>query len=105
MSNAHVHFLDKDKRPAKPGEEVTFSFHCPHFGQQCGRLLIAGRSPELRRDGQNDNGGRAMWDWNGDRDKPTFSPSINCVGCWHGYIEGGRCVSVAKADEPEAAIA
>ncbi len=29
------------------------------------------------------------WLWNGDMDNPTLSPSINVVGIWHGYFEGG----------------
>ena len=102
MSQAFVIFHDKDRRAAKGGEEVTFSFRCPRHPHQCGRLLIAGRSPEIERTGQNERGGQAMWDWNHDRVHPTFSPSINCIGCWHGYIEAGRCVTTAKVDEPEA---
>jgi hypothetical protein len=41
----------------------------------------------------------AIWAWNGDRDWPTITPSINCLakkdgkpagGCgWHGFITDG----------------
>lgn len=34
------------------------------------------------------------WNWDGNEDKPTLSPSIHHVGCWHGYIRAGRMVSV-----------
>ncbi len=108
MSDAKVKFLRLDgsgasvgAEPTAPGEEVRFSFKCPkHPTNRCGGLLIAGRSG-IPRDGQNQNGGRAQWDWNGDRERPTFSPSVNCGGCWHGYIENGRCVDTAHQEEPE----
>ena len=100
MSAANVQFLDRDKRKAAPGAEVSFSFACPKFPHQCGRLLVAGRSPGIDRNGQNREGGVAMWDWDGNREAPTFSPSIDCKGCWHGFIEAGRCVDMAKRDEP-----
>lgn len=36
------------------------------------------------------------WDWDGNRDAPTLSPSINCNGeggCgWHGFIQAGQIV-------------
>ena len=66
----------------------------------CSGLLIAGRS-DIKRDGQGGNGGRPQWDWDGNREAPTFSPSINCGSCWHGYIRAGRCVDTAGKDEPE----
>lgn len=37
---------------------------------------------------KNDVG--ASWDWNGDREKPTMSPSVNCKNCWHGWIRDGE---------------
>ena len=100
MSAADVKFKDAMRREAAPGEEVTFSFQCPKRPHACGRLLIAGRTP-IKRDGLNEHDGMAQWDWDGNREAPTFSPSIQCRGCWHGYIEAGRCVSTAKEDEPE----
>lgn len=36
------------------------------------------------------------WSWNGDRDKPTVTPSVYFapgeVGEWHGYLTDGRWV-------------
>lgn len=75
-------------------------FDCPKTGDRCGPLLIAGRT-SIKRDGQNQNGGRAQWDFSGTTDTATLSPSVNCSGCWHGYIRDGRCVDVAGKDEPE----
>lgn len=52
---------------------------CPN-GQHCGVPILPGRLP---------NG--AGWAWNGNLNKPTLTPSINCVGgCrWHGFITAG----------------
>lgn len=101
MSAANVKFFASDRRTeAAPGCEVLIDFNCPLYDRRCGKLLIAGKT-SIPRDGQNQNGGTAQWDWDGNREAPTFSPSVNCTGCWHGYIEKGRCVSVQKVDEPE----
>lgn len=29
------------------------------------------------------------WDWDGNRDKPTLSPSVHHVGHWHGWLRNG----------------
>jgi hypothetical protein len=100
MSDAKVTFETLDWEKADVGKEQVFSFRCPRKGRRCESLVIAGRT-DLKRDPQGQNGGIAQWDWDGNRDAPTFSPSVNCGGCWHGYIEKGRCVSTSKQDEPE----
>ena len=92
MSNADVRFSE---------DGYTFSFSCPKYNRRCGTLLIAGAGHGIPRDGQNRNGGRAQWDFDGNRESPTFSPSINCNLCWHGYIRAGRCVNTQGQDEPE----
>lgn len=104
MSDARVKFWTLSYRPAGVGEEQTFSFNCPRrAGGRCEGLVISGRT-SLPHDPQGKNGGIAQWAWDANRESPTFSPSINCGACkWHGFIEGGRCVSVAKQDEPEPA--
>lgn len=35
--------------------------------------------------------GEGAWQWNGDLDKPTLSPSIRVLSgcCWHGYLIDG----------------
>lgn len=101
MSDAKVKFYatgSTDVEAAR-GFEAWFSFVCPR-GNRCGGLPILGRT-KLKHDPQNQNGGVAHWTWDGNRDRPTFSPSINCTRCWHGFIENGRCVGVDKKDEPE----
>lgn len=100
MSDAMVHFHSLDKLDTPSGVEQSFSFACPKYGRRCGALIIAGTT-DLKRDPQGQNGGVAQWDWDGNRDAPTFKPSINCKGCWHGFIENGRCVNTSHQDEPE----
>jgi hypothetical protein len=100
MSDAKVMFSNLDWLDVAPGEEQTFSFMCPKKGRRCEGLIIRGRT-DLKHDPHGQNGGIAQWNWDGNRDAPTFSPSVNCGICgWHGYIENGRCVSTAKVDEP-----
>ena len=98
MSAAKVEFETLDFDPAEPGKEQRFGFQCPKRGHQCAGLLIAGTT-DIKRDAQG-NGGRPQWEWDGNRENPTFSPSINCGGCWHGFIRNGRCVDVNGKDEP-----
>ena len=105
MAEAKVQFEDINHDDAAPGAEAWFSFRCPKYDRFCGSLPIAGRHPGVKRDGQNQNGGSAMWDWDGKRDAPTFTPSVNCGKCWHGYIRNGRTVDCQNVDEPEIARA
>ena len=30
------------------------------------------------------------WQWDGNREAPTLSPSINWVGVWHGWMRAGK---------------
>lgn len=37
----------------------------------------------------------AIWDWNGDRDAPTLSPSLLVhPGGWHGYVRAGELITI-----------
>jgi hypothetical protein len=100
MSAANVKFDSLDSLDAEPGQEQTFSFDCPKHNRRCFGLIIHGRT-DLKHDPKGQNGGIAQWHWDGNRDAPTFTPSIDCGKCWHGYIERGRCVDTAKKDEPD----
>lgn len=100
MSEAKVKFETLEFDAAEAGQEQRFDFNCPMHDRRCGALVIAGRTT-LKRDPQGQNGGIAQWDWDGNRERPTFSPSVNCGGCWHGYIRNGRCVSAQGSDEPD----
>lgn len=92
MSAAKVTFWNADWEDPKVGEEMFFNFECPlHKGRRCEGLAIRGRV----------DGKGPTWEWDGNREAPTFSPSVNHTTCWHGFIEKGRCVNTSKVDEPE----
>ena len=50
----------------------------------CGRL--SGMTAGYPKPGRSPS-----WEISGPPEAPTFSPSINCVGCcgWHGYLQNG----------------
>jgi hypothetical protein len=100
VSDAKVTFETLDYELAESGKEQRFDFNCPLHDRRCGALVIAGRTT-LKRDPQGQNGGIAQWDWDGNRDAPTFSPSVNCGSCWHGYIRNGRTVDTQGNDQPD----
>lgn len=83
--------LDPEAPAQKPAH---LEFPCPlRPGQTC-HVRLAG--------GPADDGTRPRWQWNGDLERPTLTPSINCLshnpqtgeryaGCgWHGYITNGE---------------
>lgn len=35
----------------------------------------------------------ASWEWNGNKEKPTLTPSVHHVGHWHGFLTDGVWVS------------
>ena len=117
MSKADVAFLTIEGAPCPAGDKpARFTFRCVGRNRgrhprlepvTCARLLIAegphSAAHGVKRDPQNQNGGRAQWDWDGNREAPTLSPSINCEShCgWHGYIRAGRCVETDGRDSLE----
>lgn len=38
--------------------------------------------------------GNRIWQWDGNFDQPTLTPSIHAVGAWHGYFTAGFLRSV-----------
>src|ERR1700690_2167119 len=32
------------------------------------------------------------WGWDGNEDAPTLTPSIHCIGHWHGWVQTGKLV-------------
>ena len=34
------------------------------------------------------------WNWNGNREFPTITPSINVVGRWHGFLTNGKIITL-----------
>lgn len=99
MSAAEVTFETAEREPAAPGQEAYYYFRCPQTARRCGPIAIRGRTGRSH-DPQGKNGGQAQWGWDGNLLKPTFEPSINCLGCWHGFIRKGRCVDAQGNEEP-----
>lgn len=78
-------------RPPAPGEEGSLGFACLRGTGWCGTVRIGnGFKPA----------GERSWQWNGDTQRPTLSPSINCLahgpngeryaGCgWHAHLNDG----------------
>jgi hypothetical protein len=67
------------------GTELLFSWQClRNPGMICSVRVGCGFKPD---------NGRPSWSWNGDLDRPTLRPSINCHGCgWHGGVLAGVLV-------------
>lgn len=87
-------WLDLDYSPCPADEKpARFGFTCPNGNGQCTGLLL--RTGQHTAEGTPQPPGKT-WDWNGDREKPMFKPSIDCkVGgapCWHGWIRDGKLV-------------
>ncbi|MBI1173528.1 hypothetical protein GC209_19245 [bacterium] len=116
MSDARVELTNGRGEPAGEHEKPErFTFRCPVHNRGrdpekrtnvCPDLLIAAgphsAAHGIKRDPQSKNGGHAQWDWDGNRQAPTFAPSIRCSGCgWHGYIRAGRCVDTSGREEPD----
>ena len=34
------------------------------------------------------------WLWNGNKELPTITPSINVIGLWHGFLTDGKLITV-----------
>lgn len=32
------------------------------------------------------------WGWDGDEERPTLTPSVHCLGFWHGWVRAGMLV-------------
>lgn len=81
-------FLTADYEDCPPDKAPTrFGFTCPKGKMggadgMCSGLIIRGNPDGLAPP-------NATWEWNGNRDKPTFRPSINCAQCSHGWITDG----------------
>jgi len=39
--------------------------------------------------------GYPAWNWDGNREAPTLTPSINVIGVWHGYLRAGKLETAA----------
>ena len=66
------------------GKPKWLRFPCQ--GREGGECMIA-----LRPHQKNSAG--ASWEWDGNKERPTITPSINCKDCWHGWIRNGEFVT------------
>lgn len=76
----------------QPGATGHMIFVCPN-GHRCSVLVGPASVPRPAEDKCH------VWGWDGNLEKPTLTPSINCIaekdgkptgGCgWHGSITGG----------------
>lgn len=70
------------QRPAEPEERPTHIYLCLPGGLR-GRLPITPAG---------DDDGNRGWQWDGQRERPGLSPSIDCTdgrNRWHGWLRGG----------------
>ncbi len=75
-----------------PDAKAHILFVCPN--QKRCAILLGDRQVDRTAEGK-----LCIWAWNGDLDRPTITPSINCLaekngkptgGCgWHGFITNG----------------
>lgn len=63
----------------EPSGQRRFWFVCPG---PCKSIAALALRPVL-------DGSPQSWDFDGDLEATTLSPSINHVGCWHGWLRAG----------------
>ena len=94
-ADGRFEYQDKDGEPLPDGTSLPdigrFQFQCrsearSHCAVNLGRN--AGYQIERRN-----------WLLTGTPDAPTITPSINCEGCWHGYVESGVFLTTEKNPE------
>lgn len=63
----------------EPSGQRRFWFVCPG---QCKSISAIALRPVV-------DGSAQSWEWDGNAEAPTLHPSINHVGCWHGWLKAG----------------
>lgn len=67
----------------EPSGQRRFWFVCPGH---CKGLTAITLSPVV-------DGSDQSWDLSGELTQPTLRPSINHIGCWHGWLTNGEFIS------------
>lgn len=86
-------FVDLPESPNVPAGAFTYYtddrgairgmiYACPCGCGNCGLLRFRPVAPA--------DHGCASWEWNGNKETPTLSPSVHHVGHWHGWLREGR---------------
>lgn len=73
--------------PDRKGFWGWIVFTCPCGCGSMSRLPIG--LNEKPPQGVDPGGVKATWQWDGNREAPTLSPSIHHIGHWHGYLRAG----------------
>ena len=95
-ADGRFEYRDRDDRSLVDGAE-PLNVH--RFAYQCRSQPGAWCSLNLRGRGHDIE--RRSWMWDGDFERPTLSPSIDCKGCWHGFIEAGVFTDTNHKPEPQ----
>jgi hypothetical protein len=95
-SDGRFEYQDKDGEPLPDGSTTD----------HVGRLAFRCRSnPQSQCSVNVANAGynipKRNWKLTGTIDAPTLTPSINCHGCWHGFIEKGIYLNTNKKPEAD----
>jgi Family of unknown function (DUF6527) len=77
--------IDRCTLLSRPGVTAHILFVCP-LGKRCGVFL--GPVAEGRQE-QNPGWKGCVWGWDGNLEKPTLTPSINCIAEKDGKPTGG----------------
>jgi hypothetical protein len=85
--------ITESKMEGRPSVNGHCLFVCPN-GKRCA-VLVGPQFEDRRTDNEP-----CVWKWDGNRESPTLTPSINCItekdgkptgGCgWHGVITNGE---------------
>lgn len=83
-ADGRFEYLDKDHGELPDDANLSqvgrFAFQCRvHPSNMCS-VNIGNAGHKIKNQ---------TWNLIGTKDRPTLEPSINCPGCWHGYIIGG----------------
>lgn len=84
-ADGRFEYRDNDDRPVPPGTQPDqvhrVAFRCRGGDRWCS-INLRGRGHDIQK---------MSWQWDGNVDRPTLEPSINCNSdkCWHGFITAG----------------
>lgn len=83
-----------DGRPVEPGTDPRdvhrFAFRCRLDPRNMCSVNLRDRGHDIPK---------KSWTWNGDVEKPTLEPSIDCEKCWHGFITAGVFMTSNRTPE------
>ena len=74
---------DYQYEPGVVGKQSYFWLSCP----KCGQLSALAIRPVI-----DPVANQQSWELSGEDSKPTLQPSINHIGCWHGWLTNGKFI-------------